>query len=60
MCGGSKSSSPPKEKTRTFTPNPNAVADTSNDYAARRGAVVAATSENPTTPSTFGAELGGS
>lgn len=58
MCGGG-SKSKPKEKTMTYTPNPRAVADTSNDYAQRRAAI-ATTGETQTQPGqTFGAELGG-
>lgn len=59
MCGGGSKTPKKVEPKSTYTPNPNAISDTSNDYAARRGAVIASTSETNTQPSTFGAELGG-
>lgn len=59
MCGGSSKSSKPPEKTHTYTPNPNAVADTSNDYTPQRRAVMASAATGTDAPQTFGAELGG-
>jgi hypothetical protein len=56
MCGGSKKAAP-VEKTHKFTPSPDRVADTSNDYTAQRRAVMATTETQE--PQTFGAELGG-
>ena len=53
MCGGG-GGSPKKPTPAVAMPNPNAVADTSNDARAR-SAVVAATTQPP---ATFGAELG--
>lgn len=55
MCGGSKSSKK-TFPTVTAQPDPNAVADTSNDAQVRAAAI---SSTNGTAPSTFGAELGG-
>ena len=60
MCGGGSSkTAKPKEKTLTYTPNPKAVADTSNDYSSHRGAVIASTDSQTNSPTSFGAELGG-
>lgn len=59
MCGGGSKTKNPVEPKSTYTPNPNAIADTSNDYSSRRGAIVASTSETNNQPSTFGSELGG-
>lgn len=58
MCGGGSKSSTPKEKSLTYTPNPNAVSDTSNDYAQRRAAI-SSTGEVQQPGQTFGSELGG-
>jgi hypothetical protein len=58
MCGGGGKSTPKPEPTSTYKANPRAVADTSNDQAARRS-VIAATDQTAQ-PTTFGAELGAS
>ena len=58
MCGGGKSKSPAPPPKVTAVPNPNAVADTSNDYNSRRN-VIAATGEPQPQSTTFGSELGG-
>lgn len=55
MCGSKSSKTAPVPQS-TYTPNPNAVADTSAD-SQRKAAIVAGTETQQ--PSTFGAELGG-
>lgn len=55
MCGGGGSSKP-KPAPQAYRPNPNAVADTSND-ALQRQAVVASTAAQDQ-PQSFGSQLG--
>lgn len=59
MCGGGSKSNTPQFKNLKATPNPNGVADTSNDYTQQRAAAISSTDQSASSPQTFGSELGG-